>query len=114
MSNAEEHKHEVRVHIDQKEHYSPNPTTGEALYRLGHVPDGMVLYREVVGDQEDPAVRNGAEVVHLKQAQHFHSGPPVEFTIIVNGKKKVVKGKTVTYSELVHLAFKDPPTGPNV
>lgn len=33
----ENHKHEVRVHIDQKPYESPNPTTGEALYKLGHV-----------------------------------------------------------------------------
>jgi hypothetical protein len=32
-----EHKHQVRIHIDQKPHESPNPTTGEALYKLGHV-----------------------------------------------------------------------------
>ena len=26
-----ERKHEVRIHIDEERHESPNPTTGEAL-----------------------------------------------------------------------------------
>lgn len=32
-----EHKHEVRIHIDNKPYDSPDPTTGEALYLLGKV-----------------------------------------------------------------------------
>ncbi len=59
------HPHEVRIHIDQQPHKSPNPTTGEALYRLGHVKAGLKLYREVKGDEEDRAIENGLEVVHL-------------------------------------------------
>jgi len=30
-----ERKHQARIHIDQKPYESPNPTTGEALYKLG-------------------------------------------------------------------------------
>ena len=67
---------EVRVHIDDTRHHSPNPTTGEALYALGRVKAGFVLYREVGGNQEDPVVPNGPEKIHLKQDQHFHSGEP--------------------------------------
>ena len=54
----ENHKHEVRIHIDQKPYESPNPTTGEALYKLGHVQPGYDLFREVRGDKEDPIVEN--------------------------------------------------------
>ena len=35
--------HSVRIHIDQKPYESPNPTTGTALYRLGHVRPGWKL-----------------------------------------------------------------------
>ncbi len=38
---AHEHHHEhqehVEIFIDKKEHKSPNPTTGAALYKLGGV-----------------------------------------------------------------------------
>ena len=60
MNEAEskmgEKKHHVRIHIDQKEYESPNPTTGEALYILGNVQPGLELYREVRGDREDPPI----------------------------------------------------------
>ena len=108
--------HEVRIHIDQKPYQSPNPTTGEALYALGKVAPGLELYREVRGDKEDPPVPNDREAVHLKEDEHFHSGPPQkkDFTIIVNGKKKTITKKELSFDELVDLAFNPVPTGPNV
>ena len=111
-----EHKHHIRIHIDEKPHESPNPTTGEALYKLGHVQPGYDLFGEVRGDKEDPVVENDAEPIHLREDEHFHSGPavPRKFTIIVNGQKKVVAARTVTFDEIVKLAFPTPPTGANI
>lgn len=109
------HEHQtVRIHIDQKRHESPNPTTGAALYVLGQVPVGLELYREVSGDKEDPPIENGPETVHLKEDEHFHSGPPKEFTLVVNGRKKVVSTKELSFDQLVALAFNPVPTGENV
>lgn len=115
MENHES-KHHVRIHIDETRYESPNPTTGEALYRLGHVQPGNELFREVAGDREDPAVPNEPEPIHLREDEHFHSGPPKprEFTIIVNGQKKVVGTRTVTFNEIVKLAFPTPPQGANI
>jgi hypothetical protein len=106
----------VRIHIDQKPHESPNPTTGTDLYRLGNVPTGLELYREVSGDREDRAVSNGPETVHLKEDEHFHSGPPEskEFTIIVNGRKKEVRARVQSFDDIVALAFHPVPVGPNI
>ena len=112
-----EHRHDVRIHIDQQHYESPNPTTGEALYILGKVPAGQNLYREVSGNREDKPVTNGPESVHLKEDEHFHGGPPTEFTeftIIVNGRKKEVSMKTLSFDQLVALAFNPVPVGPNV
>jgi hypothetical protein len=95
----------VRIHIDQQPHESPNPTTGEALYTLGHVPAGLELYREVRGDKEDPPIRNGPETVHLKEDEHFHSGPPREITIYVNTRKKTTTAWELTFEQIVALAF---------
>ncbi len=107
-------KHEVRIHIDEKRYESPNPTTGEALYKLGNVAPGLELYREVTGDREDPPIENGPETVHLREDEHFHSGPPKGFTIIVNGRKKEVSTKTLSFDQIVALAFNPVPVGPNV
>jgi hypothetical protein len=112
----QEHKHNVRIHIDQKPYESPNPTTGEALYKLGHVHVGFELFHEVKGDKEDPEVPEGPESIHLREDEHFHSGParPRKFIIIVNGQQKTVTTKTVTFEEIVRLAFPNPPSGQNI
>ena len=99
-------QHEVRIHIDQKPYYSPNPTTGEALYALSHVPKDLVLYREVRGDHEDPAIKNGPEIVHLKEDEHFHSGSSKGITIIVTGTPHEWFKPQIDYTEVV--TFFDP------
>jgi hypothetical protein len=109
-----ESKHQVRIHINQHPYESPNPTTGAALYVLGTVAAGLELYREVTGDKEDREIENGPDMVHLKEDEHFHSGPPKEFTIIVNGRKKEITTKTLSFDQLVALAFNPVPVGPNV
>jgi hypothetical protein len=109
-----ESKHQVRIHINQHSYESPNPTTGAALYMLGTVAAGLELYREVTGDREDREIENGPDVVHLKEDEHFHSGPPKEFAIIVNGRKKEITTKTLSFDQLVALAFNPVPVGPNV
>jgi hypothetical protein len=104
-SKVDEKKHLVRIHIDQKPHESPNPTTGEALYILGDVRPGLDLYREVRGDKEDPPIPNGPEIVHLREDEHFHSGPPCEITIFVNTRKKKTTARELTFEQIVALAF---------
>lgn len=111
-----EHEHHIRIHIDQRPYESSNPTTGEALYKLGHVRAGFELFREVKGGMEDPEVPDGQETVHLRADEHFHSGPAQlkEITIIVNGRKKIVTKKHLSFNEIVALAFDPVPTGPNI
>lgn len=36
-----------------------------------------------------------------------------DYTIIVNGREKTVESKELTFSEIVNLAFENPPSGPN-
>ena len=112
MSN----QHTVRIHIDQKPYESPAPTTGEALYKLGNVGPGLVLYREVTGDREDRAIPEGPETVHLKDDEHFHSGPPVkkEITIIVNGTPHEWLLGEITYAQVVTLDVPDYPQHPEI
>lgn len=111
-----EHQHHVRIHIDEQPYESPNPTTGEALYKLGHIQPGFDLFREVKGDWEDPIVENDDEPMHLREDEHFHSGPaqPRKYVIIVNGQKKTVTTKKVSFDEIVKLAFPTPPQGANI
>lgn len=110
-----EHKQEVRIHINREPYHSPNPTTGEALYKLGKIPVGFELYRELEGDREDKAVPNGDETVHLKEDEHFYSEEFArEITIIVNIEKKTVKTRELSFDQVVDLAFNPRPEGPNI
>jgi Multiubiquitin len=104
---SEESINKVRIHIDEREYHSPNPTDGDALYVLGHVKPGLELYREVTGDQEDQPVLLNKEYIHLMEDEHFHSGEPHrrEFSIIVNGQKKMVKTRRVSFEKVAKLAF---------
>ena len=36
------------------------------------------------------------------------------YEIIVNGRQKTVSTKEVTFDQIVHLAYDNPPSGPNV
>ena len=101
----------VRIHIDQHRHESPSPTTGEALYLLGKVAPGSDLYREVEGNREDRPVWDDSEEVHLHEDEHFHSGPAMKITVIVNGRKKETPSRVLTFMQVVALAFDPVPTG---
>jgi len=105
MVKEVEHRGSVRIHIDQQPYESPNPTTGEALYELGNVKPGMELYREVAGNREDKPTPKNSEHIRLTENEHFHSGEPHKFTIIVNARKKTVISEEVTFEEIVALAF---------
>ncbi|MGA3314832.1 MAG: multiubiquitin domain-containing protein [Candidatus Korobacteraceae bacterium] len=111
-----EHTHETRIHIDQVPYHSPHTTTGAALYLLGKVQSGMELFREVPGDREDPEVRNGPELIHLKEDEHFHSGPTEkkEVTIIVNGTPHEWPKGEITYAQVVTLDVPDYPQHPEI
>lgn len=64
---------EITIHIDKKQYKSPSPTTGAALYALGHVLSGYDLWREVHGKGDDELIANNAAPVVLKNGDHFYS-----------------------------------------
>jgi len=104
----------VRVHIDQNPHDSPNPTTGAALYALAGIHQGLELFREVDGNQEDQLVANDGGELRLMPDEHFHSGKDRKFRIIVNLEAKVVTKKVLTFWEVVRLAYPPSADGPQV
>ncbi len=105
----------IRIHIDRRPLLSPNPTTGHALHRLGHVPPDHFLYREVHGNHEDELISDNDEAVRLHQDEHFYSaeGHRKGYTVIVNGRPKRVHQSKLTFMQVVALAFDPIPDGPN-
>ncbi len=103
---------QVRIHIDREPYESPSPTTGMALYALGHVAAHRDLFREVSGDDEDELITRDAIDIHLKQDEHFYSQKV--FTIAVNAQKKEVAETKLSFDEVVKLAYPIPPDGQNI
>lgn len=88
--------------------------TGETLRGLLAVPADAELLR----DHESPL----DEPIEDDEAVEFADGPVFitrcdqakEFTIIVNGRKKTVKKRKLSFNDVVALAFDPVPTGPNI
>lgn len=53
------------------------------------------------------------EATELKDTDD-DQGQPWIATIVVNGRRKTVTAKRLTFEDIVALAYDDPPTGPNV
>lgn len=49
-----------------------------------------------------------------EENKHEGQGHTKDFTIIVNGRQKVVTAKEMSFSEIVALAFDNPPSGANI
>lgn len=97
--------HLVRIHINRTACQSPNPTTGDALYALGDVPNHEKLYREVSGDHEDQLVPRDRAQLHLTKDEHFYSQKA--FTILVNQDEHDVEKKEITYTQVVSFYLGD-------
>jgi hypothetical protein len=100
---------DVRIHIDREVQESPDPTTGEALYRLGEIGHDEELFREVGGDREDVLVLRDHTPFHLTQDEHFYSQKT--FRLIVNLEEKLVTKKKQSFDDIVKLAYPTPPSG---
>jgi len=51
---------------------------------------------------------------NAQENKHEGQGHNKDFTIIVNGRQKVVTAKEMSFGEIVALAFDNPPTGTNI
>ena len=49
-----------------------------------------------------------------QENKHEDHGHTKEYTIIVNGREKIVTTKELTFAEVVALAFDNPPQGENI
>ena len=112
MNAPDDLTHVVRIHIDREPKESPTPTSGDALYALANVPENYDLFREAKGDHEDEAVSRNGQVIHLTQDEQFYSQR--EFKIIVNARPKETPKREPSFDDIVHLAFENPPAGPNI
>lgn len=80
--------------------------TGHSLKRLFGLPDDAVLLRDFESPHDQPIADNAT--VEFRDGAVFtcrNKSTSSETKIIVNGREKVVAGKTISYGDLVVLAF---------
>lgn len=80
--------------------------TGHSLKRLLGLPDDVEIFRDLESPN-DQIIRDD-EVVLFTDGPVFSSRgkpAPKEIKIIVNGREKIVTGKTISYDQVVRLAF---------
>jgi hypothetical protein len=64
----------VTIHFGKVKKESPNPTTGEALYKLGGIDfNTLDLFRELHDKGDDELIPNDLTEIHLKNGDHFYS-----------------------------------------
>jgi hypothetical protein len=114
MNQEVKHHQVVRIQIDKQLCESPTPTTGAALYLLGHVPAGLQLFAQ--GQDEDSRIADDDTAVELKNGDRFWTGKPepTGTTIYVNTVAVVWDLARISYDELVKLAFPEGPFDGNV
>lgn len=80
--------------------------TGRSVKRLLDLPDDAVLFRDYESPHDEPIADD--------ETVEFHDGPVFtcrnkhvskETKILVNGREKVVSGRTISYAQLVVLTF---------
>jgi hypothetical protein len=88
---------------------------GIQIRELGNIPPDDEIYLTIKGDWEDDLILDD-KVVDLARpgVEHFISRPkPAGFIIIVNAREKIWKEKTISFGQVVSLAFGNYDNNPN-
>lgn len=103
--------------VDDRHEETLNPQqTGKTLRELFGLADDLCLLRDLDSPNDDPIEPD--ESVEFAEGNVFitRCAPDQlgEVKIIVNTRRKTIMQKTLSYEEVVGLAFDNPPTGSNI
>lgn len=86
----------------------------EDIREISGVPDDNELFLD--SDRDRPIPRGGTVALAGNGVEHVRSrkATPRMVTIRVNSRKREVEPGTISFEDLIKLAFETPPTGPNV
>lgn len=88
--------------------------TGRMLKRFAEVnPDTFDVWLDVRGQEEDQIIDDNESVRLDEQGVERFYTAQVALTIIVNGRPRVVNKRTLSFFEIVKLAFPDAQPAPN-
>ena len=81
--------------------------TGAEIRKLGQIPDEDEIYLAIKKPWEDERVPDDKQInLARPEIEHFYSKDSnFKVTLIVNGRPKVWNEKTITFEQLIILAF---------
>ena len=89
--------------------------TGAEIRKLGHIPSDEAIFLAIKKPWEDEPIPDDKQVnLARPEIEHFYSKDKhYKITLIVNGRPKPWAEKTITFEELVVLAFGSYDPNPN-
>lgn len=89
--------------------------TGLDIRRIGNIPDSHDVYLTVPKPWKNELIENNVEInLARPEVEHFISlEREIKLTLIVNGKKKHWEKRTISFEEIVILAFVSYDPNPN-
>lgn len=89
--------------------------TGAEIRKLGHIPSDEAIFLSIKKPWEDEPIPDDKQVnLARPEIEHFYSKDKhYKITLIVNGRPKSWTEKTITFEQLVVLAFGSYDPNPN-
>lgn len=109
-------KHILRLTINKKEfEWSQQYITGAEIRDLGKIPKDDEIFLAIKRPWEDELINDDTRVdLARPEIEHFFSKEKaIKIVLIVNGREKTWNEKTVTFEQLVILAFGSYDDNPN-
>lgn len=113
---SEHGKHVLQLTINGKQHEWPQQyITGAEIRKLGNIPPDDDVFLAIKKPWEDEPITDDKKVnLARPEIEHFYSKDKHhKITLIVNGRPKAWAEKTVTFEQVVVLAFGSYDPNPN-
>src|SRR5579872_3306218 len=116
IPGQEPHKHVLKLTINDIKHEWPQQyITGAEVRRLGEIPASDDIFLAIKKPWEDELVPDDKQVdLARPEVEHFYSkDKDFKIALIVNGRPKQWNEKTITFEQIVVLAFGSYDPNPN-
>jgi glycosyltransferase involved in cell wall biosynthesis len=116
IQEHEQGNHVLHLTINNKRYdYHQEYITGAEIRMLGNIPDDDEIFLAIKKPWEDELILDNKQVnLARPEIEHFYSKDKhIKITLIVNGRPKLWNEKTITFEQVVVLAFGPYDPNPN-
>jgi hypothetical protein len=116
MNEILHNEHDLKLIINEKHYeWQQQYITGAEVRELGNIPKEDKIFLAIKKPWEDEPIEDHTKVDLARPGiEHFYSkAHEFKVTLIVNGKEKLWEEKTITFDQVVVLAFGNYDPNPN-